>query len=103
MSLSCGCNYYNADLEKLTEPVARNQYRCDECNKTIKIGEQYARFERLYDGMWWTDKVCEKCHDLGSSMAELGFCWIMGELKELHREYIEEYNPPKLRAKIIGR
>lgn len=99
MSLSCGCNDHYADLESLTIQKARKQYVCEECRKTINIGDEYARYKILYDGSWSETKVCEPCYDLGESMADLGFCWVLGGLAEAHREYVAEYQPPKIIAR----
>ena len=103
MSLSCGCNTHYAQLESLITPKARKEYQCEECGCSICKGEVYVKYKTLYDGSWNETKVCEPCYDLGESMAELGFCWILGGLKEAHQEYIAEYAPPKLTAKGIER
>ena len=96
MSLSCGCNNHYADYDKLTNPKASKKYQCEECRNTINRGDVYARYEQVYDHQWSTTIVCERCHDLGESLAAMGFCWMFGDLIETYKEYLTEYKPQPL-------
>ena len=96
MSLSCGCEFYN-DFQSDSERRARKDHYCGECGKRIEIGEVYNYSAGKTDGTFWDNKTCEKCHDLGLSMQAMGFCWIIGDLIEDHKEYIQDYAPPKIK------
>lgn len=47
-----------------SHPVARKEHRCCECRGTISPGEQYSRFEGLWDGRFRTYKTCADCQEL---------------------------------------
>ena len=96
MSLTCGCSDDRLDVYNESLRRARKSHTCSECSKKIEPGESYYHVSTLYDRMWESHKVCESCGDLGHSLAELGFCWIIGELREAHRTYIALYTPPKI-------
>lgn len=50
-------------LYRDTEYKARKAHRCCECRGTISRGENYFRFEGLWDD-WGTYKTCARCHPL---------------------------------------
>lgn len=42
--------------------VARKEHTCEECRRTIPRGATYRHITGLYDGGWWSAKVCARCH-----------------------------------------
>jgi hypothetical protein len=42
-------------------PVARKQYRCDECGRDIGIGERYQRDAYVFDGYFYDHIACGHC------------------------------------------
>ena len=101
-SLACctGGNKHYAEVEELRFQKCRKPFNCQECDKPVVKGEEYARYTTLYDGYWDHIKVCEPCWMLGESMAALDFCWELGGLREAHQEYLREYAPPKLERRV---
>lgn len=61
------------DLWKSSQPKARKAHRCEDCNRTIPIGEVYIRTECLWDGVFQTAKRCTECAALGRDMFSRGF------------------------------
>lgn len=98
MSLTCGCDDFDIEFIEERQPTARKQHKCGECFRLIQIGEAYTYISTKQDGDFFTHKCCEECRDLAYSMEALGFCWYFGELRNDHKEYIDLYQPPKLRG-----
>ena len=96
MSLMCGCDGNYNEFESHIFRRARIIHKCGECGKGIAIGETYEYIAQKSDGDFFTHKACEACSDLAASMIDMGFCWVYGDLAEMHSEYIAEYQPPKL-------
>jgi len=94
VSLSCDCGWDEGpELWQPEDRTARKQHVCGECRRTIEPGDEYRRIFYVYEGDASAHKMCERCADLDDSLAALGFCWAMGELREAHLEYIQEYVP----------
>lgn len=82
-------------------PRAKKEHRCQECCRTIPIGARYQYCKGLFDGAFFTHKVCERCsrmieatervmkaagcgkspHNFETSTPPLGELWI--SLREL--------------------
>lgn len=73
-----------------TLPVARKEYCCGECGRTIKPGEKYCKDVGLCDGRWSTNRTCLHCQAMGSWMNVMcqGYPlgWLYSELVEHFRE-----------------
>lgn len=53
--------------------VARKAHTCEECRRTIPAGATYHYITGLFDGSWWSVKLCARCdrawdraHDRGA-------------------------------------
>ncbi|ABS03227.1 hypothetical protein [Kineococcus radiotolerans] len=44
-----------------TTPRARIEHRCDQCARTIPVGETYSRWEGVTGDGWHTNKACQQC------------------------------------------
>lgn len=44
-----------------TNPRAKKVHSCGECSRDILPGEHYHRHEGLYDGVFYTSKMCAHC------------------------------------------
>lgn len=42
-------------------PRARKEHRCDECRRTIAVGEVYYKLTGVCDGRGFTHKSCRRC------------------------------------------
>lgn len=100
MSLACGCDIDGApSVFRQKMQKARKQHKCLECKKIIEIGELYEYTFGIWEGDADSFHTCEDCSDLRDSMEAMGFCPTYGELKDEHKEYISEYQPPILKHK----
>lgn len=94
--LSCGCDWEGHSGQRTR--TARKASKCGECGCDINPGDDYEFHTYFGEDYIANHKTCLKCDDLAHSMMALGFCWTYGKLLEMHREYLEVYNPPKLSA-----
>jgi len=53
---------------------ARKQHECGYCNRTVQIGESYYRIAGVYEGGFFSHKLCERCG------------WVLNNLHD-EREY----------------
>lgn len=94
MSLSCDCSSdYGPELWQTRWQRARKEHSCVECRHPINIGDTYKGTFMVFEGDARYFKECERCADLGEALADLGFCWPLGDLATAHLEYIQEYVP----------
>ena len=110
MSLFCDADGYDTDgcdwwwYQPADEaPLATKRSRkCCSCDKKISVGDTARKVQRYRSATEWEcirglgDEVqmvdwylCEKCGDLADSLAELGFCYTLGD--ESLAEQIAEY------------
>jgi len=94
--LTCGCDFEGHSGSRTR--TARKEHKCGECGTPIKPGDDYEFHTYFGDGYISNHKTCLKCNDLAESMMALGFCWQYGSLLEMHKDYLEAYNPPRLSA-----
>lgn len=65
-----------ADVQHTTHPTARKPHICEGCGRTIEPGEEYTRWEGLYDRVWQTVKMCGQCNQC---VADLWAVEVRGE------------------------
>jgi len=94
--LSCGCDEGEGHWGQRTR-TARKPHVCYECRRPIEPGMEYEFHTHFGPDYILNFKVCPRCNDLGESFQTMGFCWYFGELWAAHREYLEVYEPPKIR------
>jgi hypothetical protein len=41
--------------------VAKKEHRCEECRRAILPGATYHHITGLFDGSWWSAKLCVRC------------------------------------------
>lgn len=57
-------DYETPQVSTHTEPKAKKEHRCFECDGLILPGEQYVHVKYCLDGSWYEYKSCKDCHDL---------------------------------------
>lgn len=64
--MDCYCDYEPAIFYSSAIRRAKKQYRCEECNSLIRVGQKYEYVSAKYND--WpeisTFRTCEECHDL---------------------------------------
>jgi len=70
----------------VTEPVARKQHECCECDGGIHPGEGYRRAAGVWSGEFSHYKTCFACVELGSRLTSAGFEHCLGGLYEALEE-----------------
>ena len=60
------CFYYDDDygevkFQRIEIVTARKQHHCDSCQNPIRPREQYQKFSGLYDGHFFTTRICNLC------------------------------------------
>ena len=88
------CEIYSADDAELYDfsssviHTARKPHICEECGRTIQVGEKYEACRGLYEKEWATDKTCVDCLSLRNTF----FCsWIFGTIWEEFREWLRDW------------
>jgi len=89
----CGCIY--VDIDEIVETIknefvksARKQHKCNECGRTIEIGESYEYHFYTFRGKSSFHKICEDCNSLRSVFFCEGFEY--GHIGERVIEHIQE-------------
>lgn len=55
--------------------TARKDHRCDECDRTIPRGAAYVYVTGLFDGSWWSVKLCARCDRAWTRAHDSGALW----------------------------
>lgn len=58
------------EFHDVTKPKARKQHRCEECGRTIAVGQVYERCSGKFDGDFYSTKTCLPCAEI----AEAFYC-----------------------------
>jgi hypothetical protein len=86
------------EFSAVTRPMARKLHRCEECGRTIGVGERYVRHVAKWEGEINTTVFCAECHAwamalctaqqvvCGCSGWPVGGLW--GEIEEFTREHL---------------
>jgi hypothetical protein len=85
-----------------TCPTARCEHICDECGRTISIGETYLRIKDLFDRRWASTAVCAHCR-VGADWLrqECGGILLHAVGQEIH-EHATEYGRQGLWRLVVG-
>ena len=67
-----------ATVYTTTYPVARKEYRCEECRETIPKGAKYELYKMLFDRSWSTTRTCMSCAEIRDHF-RCGSC-VIGDL-----------------------
>jgi hypothetical protein len=93
----CSCDFdYDgtADIHREELVKARKEHTCLECEEAISKGEKYVRVTQLFEGEWWTGKICRPCEAIRQDYCApysllrerigelLGFDYVTGEFCE---------------------
>ncbi len=85
MSLMCGCDPDSyPEIFRVAYLKARKPHKCEDCGKTIQQGEEYEYSFQVYEGDASSTKSCLACAGIRESLADLGFCFEMGGLREAY-------------------
>lgn len=85
--------------------AARKEHCCNECNRTIRVGESYYFATGKSDGYVSTMHVCAHCHAATAWLNKACNGYLFGVVLEDLREHWHEsetYQSPMLRALIDG-
>lgn len=70
---------------------ARREHKCNECGRTISVGEHYHRAGALYNHRWFTYRTCAHCDVLRQWLqANCGgflYCGVLEDFGEHASEY----------------
>ncbi len=80
------CDVYSAFNRR-----ARKERRCDECSRTIGVGETYRASKGLYDGYWSAYVMCGHCEVAASWLAANCGGFMHHGVWEDFEEHITEY------------
>lgn len=98
MSLTCGCDSDGyAEIFRQSYPKARKEHKCADCGKMIQPGEEYEYTFQVFEGDASSCKSCLACAGIREALADLGFCFEMGELRSAYIEYLDEYASQAIR------
>lgn len=94
-------DYEHPDFCTTTNPVAKKQHYCSECQHPIYPGENYERVSGKWDGEVITFKICTFCQDLKNYTSEITeYEFGLGNLHEEMREAI--YSTSLKRGQAVG-
>jgi hypothetical protein len=87
----------SAEVSNISEPVARKQHQCCECNAPILKGEKYLVCEMLFDGAWnryRQHELCARtCEHIRDNIENECICF--GSLRDWYREYKRDLRKQK--------
>lgn len=85
--------------------AARKEHRCDECRRTIRVGEPYRSMRGKYDGRFYVVNHCAHCNVAAEwlMVACKGYLFnaVLEDLRE-HWEFSESMRSDQLRVLIDG-
>ena len=75
------------------EPRACKEHICDECGRTIAVGERYETVAGLdFEGWWWKAKCCAHCQwARGWLNVQCGGFVYHGVREDLEEHWLEDY------------
>ena len=94
MSDACFCDYDNPDFyDTQSIKAAKIAQCCDECHRTISVGESYERTFVKWEGEVNVYKTCARCLAVKEWVAAHVpcFCWAHGNILNDARETVSEY------------
>ena len=71
---------------------ARKTHRCDECGRTIEVGERYRYCVLKYDGDISAHHTCRHCTDAEDWLRKACHGWVFGAVEEDLANHLE-YGP----------
>lgn len=90
MECACEIDGYGEACEftTTTYPIAKKEHKCDECKRTIKRKEKYQHIKGMFEGDFFTHKVCSDCQ----SVIKTFFCgWSQGSVwDDLYTYFYDE-------------
>lgn len=96
--MGCACSVEVVDLDNASRVAtdwckirtARVTHKCDECHRTIAIGETYEHYTGICDGSFFKNKTCVDCLSIRDAFFDNGYYFgqVMGDF----REFISEGN-----------
>lgn len=86
-----GADGYNT-FSSSSNPKARKQHRCNECRRTIEIGERYCYYAWLFEGDFGVSKTCLHCQVAGEWLQQNCGGYLVGSVLEDIEEHVHEYH-----------
>lgn len=92
MSIDCYCDFDPPTVSSARTVTARKPHRCEECERTIAVGERYRYRFMVYDGYPQSTYTCSHCHEIEQWVSTNlpCFCWYSGSMLDDAKEAIEE-------------
>jgi len=94
------CDCEPSEYQCDTRPRARKEYRCEECNAVIAVGQQHLCMQYVLDGRWYISRICLGCeeahHDVMHASGDN--CWCVGTLYDEFHEWPVTDLTPALRG-----
>lgn len=89
--LDCYCDYDSPRVYSNKIVRAKKEYRCEECNKPIRIGERYEYAFGVIDDYAYQPHTCLGCVGIRNFMTINipCFCWAHGNLIEDAKNTVE--------------
>lgn len=86
------------------ERTARKAHRCQECNRTIQLGERYEAMAGKCDGELWTQATCTHCLAAREWLVKHCDGWVWGAVgEELSEHFTDEgYRVDRLGRLVVG-
>lgn len=57
---------------------ARTEHVCTECGRRVQPGQHYTRLAGVFDGQFWSDKLCGTCDLKRRWLSRRGHAWVIG-------------------------
>lgn len=98
----CNSDYETVEVCHTRSRKACTAHKCQTCRRTILRAETYQETRWLFEGHWYTGKLCTHCQ-VGQRwlIAECGYGPIDGLKDEIH-EHAEEYRRLDLWRLLVG-
>lgn len=92
MIYDCSCDYDPPTVHSAKTVTARKEHRCEECSRTIRVGERYLYAFGVWDGYPSSTYTCSHCHEIQRWVSTNlpCFCWYSGTMISDAREAIQE-------------
>jgi len=84
----CDCDDLGENkLFNQKNPIARTTHKCSECEAIVATQESYHSYSGLTsEGVWFYEKLCNKCNAYTQALEEEGQCWVFGMIRDSYAQ-----------------